>query len=754
LPLADVQRIASEIADALETAHQRDIIHRDLKPANIMLTVGEHVKVLDFGLAKRVATPGGQLSQFETASQLTGTGMTLGTLAYMSPEQLRGQEIDARSDVFSFGVVLYEMLAGVHPFDSNTPMDTAASILQTPAPPLARHRQDVPQALEHIIGKMLAKDPGERYQRVHEVGTDLARLGGAAGKLPSGVATSGGQAAGSKRLRAAVAAIALVSVVGALAAWWSVSSGPSTPGEPASVAVLPLTNMEPDPEDDYLAYGISQAVGAKLAAIGLRVTPWETARRYRDDGRPAAVVARELNVGAVVTGTFQSTNDEMVVTWHLADAETGLQSPDERVVEPYENIFGLQSRVAGGVAMILRQSLSSEERDVLDAPEGRDSDAYEDYLDGALYLSEGTVEEARLALGLFERATDQDPSLAQAHAGAGTIYAARYDYGWEGGAENLVWAEASFDAALELNPRDTRAHRGLCFVHFFRGDSAGCLLQAAAAAAAGQAHDSETTLSQAVVYAMGGMPDRALPLLGTVTEMDPPNEEAHRYLVLVYAWLDDPDLISRAGTTYLGGFGNNLEVQTLVAQAHHVLGVPERARRDYESALSLAGQTVSPGAAITAGGAVARARLYAGMFFDQVGDRPRAVEEWSKGRDLAAESLELAPDNDGVRLYLAMFHGLLGEEDAFETQRELVLASDFNGYQLLSLAATHAARGELDLAAEVLSRHVQRGSINSMWKLYLEVAAPGSSESEDLARFIRQFEAAQERLRSTLEPVR
>ena len=322
LSFADAQRIASEIAEALETAHREHIVHRDLKPPNIMLTVGDHIKVLDFGLAKRVATPGAVDSQFETASRLTGEGMTLGTLAYMSPEQLRGHPVDARSDIFSFGIVLYEMFCGEHPFSKSTTMDTAAAILNLPVPPMSRYRPDVPEILEHIVSKMLAKEPAERYQLVHEVRTDLARVDARPGPIEERAPVLRLLAFGKKRRRFASAAFAVAALVAALAFWPDRPFGPSTEGPP-SVAVLPLTNISDEPlESDYLADGISQAVTTKLTQVGLRVTPWETSRRYRDSNYGADTIARELNVDAVLVGTFQIAGDQILTNLSLVDAQS------------------------------------------------------------------------------------------------------------------------------------------------------------------------------------------------------------------------------------------------------------------------------------------------------------------------------------------------------------------------------------------------------------------------------------------------
>ena len=173
-PLKNALQTAVEIAEALEAAHKNDIVHRDLKPSNIMLTPEGHVKVMDFGLAKRVTPPEGQEEEITTA--LTRDGSTLGTIPYMSPEQVRGEAVDARSDIFSFGVVLYEMLAGVHPFKKGGHMETAKAVLSDTAPPLTRYTEDIPLLLQHAVKKMLAKEPDRRYQLIHDVGTDLGEL--------------------------------------------------------------------------------------------------------------------------------------------------------------------------------------------------------------------------------------------------------------------------------------------------------------------------------------------------------------------------------------------------------------------------------------------------------------------------------------------------------------------------------------------------------------------------------------------------
>jgi len=237
----EVLAIALEIAEGLETAHAESVVHGNLSPSNVLLTEAGHVKVMDFGQVKPVLTPPKELEQ---ASSRLLEGSTPGTFACVSPERLRGETADGRSDVFSFGVVLYEMLAGVGPFHEETPADTVSAILNLEPPALSRYRRDAPELLEHIVRKMLAKDPADRYQLVHEVATDLSHVQGLEERRQE-VRAERADAQPRPRLRtplflkvglASVLVLALVSVV----TWWLVSESDSTSGPP-TVAVLPLS---------------------------------------------------------------------------------------------------------------------------------------------------------------------------------------------------------------------------------------------------------------------------------------------------------------------------------------------------------------------------------------------------------------------------------------------------------------------------------------------------------------------------------
>ena len=679
IPLDDAMRIASEIAEALETAHAQGVVHGELKPSSIILTVSGHVKVMDFGLADR-------------------------------------KDADPRSDIFSLGTVLYEMLVGDPP----------------PAAPeaLSRFRNDVPELLEHVVRKMLAKRPEDRYQLVHEMLTDLAQIreayepGDVRRSLPFG-------------WLGAVVAVVLAGLAG-LTVWWLASSrGPAGRRELSSVAVLPLRNLSADPLDsDYLAEGISRAVTTKLTQAGLRVTPWDTARRYGESPERAEVIARELNVDAALVGTFELAGSRILTTLSLVDAESGLQFWADEFEEPNEDVFQVQRRIALGAARSLKRELTGEEEEALAEPESESADAYDRYLQGAHLFQEGGEEATEVAYQYFTRALELDPGLAEAHVGLGAVHYARYYFGW-GGLASLDQAEASYERALERDPRLMRARRGLIIVNYFKGRSEACLAQGELAARFGQPDDVETLLTRGTAYNFGGLFDRAAPLLRRALAIDPVNAEAH-YQVIGYFWLEEPERAIETGNAYFRRFGEDGEIHMYVAWAHQLRGDYESARRHYQMALGLGSAT---------GDMPLEAFFFAGILHERLGEREQAEAIWRRGVDLIEPRLEAHPDNVRLRLLLASFHGLLGDEARFRAEEQRALSEPLNAFELYFPAVVHARLGETERAIELLRRSVRGGLAEPTWEVYFPVAFTPSLQSEAFNTLLEEYQALQKRLR-------
>jgi len=473
---------ANQIAEGLKAAHAKGITHRDIKSSNIMVTTqgqaeSGQVKIMDFGLAKIGA-----------GAHLTKTGMTLGTAAFMSPEQARGEEVDQRTDIWAFGVVLYEMLTGQLPFQGVYEAAMMYSILNEEPQPISSLRPDLPPALEAITHKALAKKTEERYQHIAEVLADL--------KSPTRAPVSETAQAVKPNLPKSKRAFLYVGVSVLLIAL--IAGGLYFLPKPAAsidaIAVLPLTNLSGDPNQEYFADGMTEALISVLGQIeALRVISRTSVMQYKGGTKPLPAIGRELNVDAVVEGSVQSSGNRVNISVRLIVAKTEKRLWSESFERELRDVLTLQREVTLAIAQEIKVQLTPNERARLKQTQQVDPEAYELYLLGRKFRKQETDESLQQAVAYFEQAIAKDPNfapayaelvvpyffleyptlskgraeskarqaaikaleldntIAEAHTALGVIRT-MYDWDWPG-------AEEAFRRAIALNPSNREAHR-------------------------------------------------------------------------------------------------------------------------------------------------------------------------------------------------------------------------------------------------------------------------------------------------------
>jgi serine/threonine protein kinase/tetratricopeptide (TPR) repeat protein len=658
-----IVELLTGIADGLAAAHAAGIRHRDIKPANILVAKNGYAKLADFGLAK-LEEPGAPVAETGTLTEgRTRSGVILGTVAYMSPEQASGRPTDARSDIFSFGVVLYELLAGRRPFGGATELEVLQTLVHGTPEPLG---EGVPPALRMIVEKALEKEPAERYQSMRDLVVDLRRLSRAPTEIAAPV---------TRRPRAWVwIAVALVVIASGIVVW---RAGFPRAGPPQirSIAVLPLQNLSGDPNQEFFSLGATDELISSLGQIHSfeKVISRTSVMRYKGTTKSLAEIGRELNVDAVVEGSVERTGGRVRIRARLLNASTEAQLWSKAYDREAGDLLGLEAEVAVAIAQEIRLQVTPQERARLVDARKINPLAQEEYLLGRYYGTRAfTPENLREAIRHYQRATEIDGDFAAAYVGLSRAWSVLVEQGAAGYQETREAARSAALKAVQIDPDLPESHAAMGMLAAASGDlqrtvdeykkvveldpnnAQAYLAQAEPLNMLGRSSEGVAAAERAATLdplspaTQGGAgarlwqsrrPDLAVPRLRKAIELDPKNPPAYDVLAGAYEMTGDLSeaLKFQQEAERFGGVSYAPQVGRMYA----LLGRREEALRVLE-------RVTKPEAATS----LTHADFETALLYFALGDKDKAYEQLTKAleaRPFQAARIEVIPRFDSIR---------------------------------------------------------------------------------------------------------